>query len=373
MQLFRVGEGERSLLWRALLLALGVRVGLLLVAYLAVRVILERQGPLGNLLQEVFSRWDAPHYLRIAEVGYRAEGEDRLFLVFFPLYPIAVRLAHYVIPNFVLAGMAVSLVASVAAGFFLQALARLDSDDDEAGRALWYFFLFPTAYFLVVPYAEALFLALVLASYLSARQGRWAWSGVAGMLACATRLQGLALVPALALEAFGREGRAAPLRAFWLLLVPIGFLAYLAINRQVLGDPFAFVEIQRTHWFHEAVPPWEPLVEAVRSIMNDPPSALRTTIFEARLAAFVFAAALLASSVRWLRPSYQVYAWGGLIFLMSVSWQISLPRYLLALFPLFLILARIGRRQALHQALLAVSAVFMSGLFVLYALGRWAF
>jgi hypothetical protein len=359
--------------------ALAVRVALLLVGYVSLRLLAGFDAPFGDQFFDLWNRWDAPHYLRIAEVGYRSEGEDRLFLVFFPLYPLAVRIFHFVIPNYVLAGLAVSLLASVAAALLLQSLVRLDSDDaEEARRSVWYLFLFPTAYFLAVPYSEALFLASVLAAFWAARQGRWAWAGVAGLLACSTRLAGLALLPGLVVEAFWQErgdpqGWQAVKRLGWLLLVPLGFVVYLLINWQVLGDPLGFFEIQREHWFHELAPPWQPLQEAIRAVMNEPPSEDRTMIFEARLAAFAFAAAALALSARWLRPSYQVYAWSGLLLVMSTSWLISLPRYLLAIFPLFLILARLGRSPPLHQGLSALSALLMGLLFALSAAGRWAF
>lgn len=367
------GDKERLYLQRSFLLTIGVRVGLLIVAYLVGRVILDERSSLEDMLTNLLNRWDAPHYLRIADVGYRDDGEDRLFLVFFPLYPLAVRIFHFIIPHYVWAALAVSFLTTIVAGYFLQALASLDMDDAETERSLWYFFLFPTAYFLALPYTEALFMATLLGSYFAARRGRWAWAGVLGMLACATRLQGLTVLPALAIEAAIREKREAPYRASWLLLVPIGFLVYLAINWQVLGDPLAFMDIQRDHWFHETIFPWESLQEAFRAIRDNPVSADRVTIFEGRIVAFFLTAALLAASVRWLRPSYQVYCWLTLIWLMSVSWQISMPRYVLSLFPLFFILARWGGRPGVHQALLAASAVSMSGFFAVYASGRWAF
>lgn len=355
-------------LWRAALLAVGVWLGILLASYVIGLIIIGRENtPLGNILLEILNRWDAPHYLRIAEVGYRDEVEDRLLIVFFPLYPLAVRVVHFVIPSYLVSGLLVSALATVAAGFFLQSLARLDGDDEEAKRSLWYLFLFPTAYFLFLPYTEALFVALVLGSFFAARRGRWTWSGILGMLACATRMQGLALVPALAFEAVWQEKWRAPLRAFWLLLVPVGFVSYLAINWVVLGDPLEFVEIQRDHWSHTAIWPWESLTDALRHVRDDPPGPFRTQIFEFRLAAIVFAAALLIGAARWLRPSYQIYAWVGMIFLMSVTFQISMPRYLLALFPLFLIMARLGRADAVHHALLSASAVLMGSFFVIYA------
>lgn len=364
----RLREEQWRFLWRALLLALGVWVGLLLASYVIGLIIIGRENAhLADILLEVLNRWDAPHYLRIAEVGYQAEGEDRLFIVFFPLYPLAIRIVHFVIPSYLVSALVVSSLATVAAGFLLQALARLDADEEEANRSLWYFFLFPTAYFLFLPYTEGLFVALVLGSFLAARRGRWTWSGTLGMLACATRMQGLALVPALAFEALWQERWRAPLRAFWLLLVPVGFVAYLGLNWVVLGDPLEFVEIQRDHWSHSAIWPWESVTEALRHIGSDPPGPYRTTVFEFRLASIALAALLLISAARWLRPSYQIYAWAGLIFLMSVTFQISMPRYLLAVFPLFLVMARLGRTEGVHQVLLAGSAVLMGSLFVIYA------
>lgn len=366
----RLGLSEEQLgfLSRSLLLVIGVWSGLLLAGYVIGRVIVGFEDvPLRDVLLAVFNRWDAPHYLRIAEVGYRAYGEDRFFIVFFPLYPLAIRIMHLVIPSYFVSALVVSSVAAVAAGFLLQALAKLDSDEEEANRSLWHFFLFPTAYFLFLPYSESLFIALVLGSFLAARGGHWGWSGILGMLACGTRMQGLALVPALAFEAAWQYGWRAPLRAFWLLLVPLGFVAYLGINWVVFGDPLEFMAVQRDHWFHTAIWPWESVTDALHNIRSGSPGSFRTTVYEFRLAAIVFAIVLLISGARWLRPSYQIYAWVGLIMLMSVSFSISMPRYLLALFPLFLVLARLGRSAGIHQAMLAASAILMSSLFVIYA------
>ena len=366
----RLGLSEEHwrYLVRAVFLVLGMWVGLLLASYVIGIIIIGRENAsLGDILLEVLNRWDAPHYLRVAENGYRAEGDDRLFIVFFPLYPLAIRAVHFVIPSYFVSALVVSSLATVAAGFLLQALVRLDADEREANRSLWYFLLFPTAYFLFLPYTEALFIALVLGSFLSARRGHWTWAGVIGMLAVATRMQGLALIPALAFEAVWQERWRAPLRAFWLLLIPLGFVVYLAMNWVVLGDPLEFVEIQRDHWGHKAIWPWESVTDAVRHIRSDPPGPFRTQVFEFRLAAVAFAVALLIGAARWLRPSYQIYAWAGMIFLMSTTFQISMPRYLLAVFPLFLVMARLGRADAVHHAILAASAVLMGSLFVIYA------
>jgi hypothetical protein len=369
----RTDAADRDFLWRAVWMAVGVRVGLLLVAYVTGVLYIGRENAsFLEVLHETLNRWDAPHYLHLAEVGYRAHGEDRLFLVFFPLYPAMVRLVNFAVGHLLMSALLVSFVASIAAGYCLQAMVRLDADDGEAVRGLWYFSLFPTAFFLAVPYSEALFMATVLASFLAARRGHWLFSGVFGLLACATRLHGLALVPALAVEAIHTERRQAAGRAWPLILVPMGFVVYLLINWVVLRDPFAWVAIQGEHWQHLPRLPWQTFLHSFERLLADPPGAYRTAVHEAVVVTTMFAVLVLVAAARWLRPSYQVYAWSSMLMLAGATFQISLPRYMLAVFPLFVALARWGRQPALHHVFLAASAVFMGGLFVMYA-SRWGF
>jgi hypothetical protein len=212
----------------------------------------------------------------------------------------------------------------------------------------------------------------VLASFLAARRRHWLFSGVFGLLACATRLQGLALVPALLVEAVLAERRDVARRAWPLVLVPLGFALYLGINWLVVRDPMAWVRIQGDHWQHVLRFPWETFMQSLDRLRADPPAAYRTVVHEAVVVTTALTALTLAASARWLRPSYQVYAWAGLAMLTGTTFQISLPRYALAVFPLFIVLARWGRRPAIHQTVLAASAIFMGGLFVMYA-SRWGF
>jgi hypothetical protein len=99
---------------------------------------------------------------------------------------------------------------------------------------------------------------------------------------------------------------------------------------------------------------------------------LRASIYEFRAAAMLVVAAFLLLGARWLRPSYQVFGWATLILFLSVSYQISLPRYALTIFPIYFVMARVSRNQEVHQALLSCSAVLMGVLFVIYAT-RWGF
>src|ERR671939_494023 len=41
----------------------------------------------------IWNRWDAPHYLDLARMGYVSQGVEARWIVFFPLYPWLVRAA----------------------------------------------------------------------------------------------------------------------------------------------------------------------------------------------------------------------------------------------------------------------------------------
>jgi hypothetical protein len=142
-----------------------------------------------------WTHWDGAWFLRVALRGYRHDASP----AFFPLYPLLIRgLAPLTGGNYVLAGMAVSLVAYAAAMILLY---RLVAGDVGRRVALWsvvFLSLFPTAFFFQAVYSESLFLALTLAALLAARRGRWWLAGLLGGLATLTRSAGVLLLVPLA-------------------------------------------------------------------------------------------------------------------------------------------------------------------------------
>lgn len=367
----------RDVLWRIALLALGIRVALEVFGLVSLAA---HGQPVWSNALELWGRWDAPHYLRIAEVGYRAEPvpgqnpDDPLFIVFFPFFPLAVRTASVIFRDLVLAGLMVSYVATVFGMWFLYRLVRIDADHDEAWRAVLLLFAFPTAYFLAAPYTEALFLLAVVGCVYAARTARWARAGLAGALATGTRVAGVALAPALVAEAIAAPGpRGAKLhRLGWASLGAGGLLVYLAINLLVHGDPLGFLHVQRSHWYQQAVAPWTPIYQAVRGLLEHA-SPAHTFILRARLAGFAFALPLLVLAVRRLRTPDWLYGWSGLVLVLSTSWLISLPRYLLGLYPIFMVLASLTRSPRVLWPTLAAGIVGQSWFFWRFAVGEWTF
>ncbi len=319
--------------------------------------------------------WDPGHYLRIADVGYRSSGEDALFIVFFPLFPLLVATVGFFVRNLVVAGVIVTTASSIVSGWLLYRLVRLDKPEEDARGAVVLLFAFPTAYALFAPFSESVFLMCVLGSVYAARTGRWWLAGLAGLAASATRMVGLALVPALLVEAFVAQRRAgrtyAKLAA--VCLVPVGFLSYLGINAAVHGDPFHFLGVQDEHWFQHAVAPWVPVTDALAGMKGVDMNVETFLVHPARLVAIAFALLVLALGWRSLRWTDRTFSAVTMLMVMSASWLISLPRYLLALYPLFTTMGRLGRRPWLLWPVALIGFALQLFLFSRFARGMWAF
>jgi hypothetical protein len=328
-----------------------------------------------DVAHSVWFHWDPGHYLRIADVGYRSSGEDALFIVFFPLFPLLVAAAGFVLRNLVVSSLVVTTAASIASGWLLYKLVRLDQPESHARGAVVLLFAFPTAYALFAPYSESVFLAAVLGSVYAARTGRWWLAGLAGLAATATRIVGLALVPALLVEAFSMQrgkGRTDDKLAA-IGLVPLGFVSYLAINAVVHGDALHFLQVQQDHWFQRAVAPWVPITDAIEAMSGTELTMETFLVHPARLVALAFALVVLAAGWRSMRATDRVFSAVTMLMVLSASWLISLPRYLLAIYPLFTTMGALGRRRTWLLATAVLGFAVQLFLFSRFARGMWAF
>jgi len=371
---------ERDDRWRAdsFVIALILAMKFLVLLFGGIAYTIFQNKPLVGFYGwlSIWNQWDASHYLDIARNGYVTEGDQRNWIVFFPLFPWVVRLFALALRDYLLSAFAVSALASVAAGLLLRRLAEFDVDRATGRTAIWFMFIFPTSYFFHIGYTESLFLALALGSFLAARRRKWWLAGAAGALASLTRLNGLLLFPALACEAFlqYRAARQRRLRAewLWIALVGVGFLLYLLINRHVHGSPFAFLTFQRERFFKTPAWPWIGIIkvwtwewgDARRGLMNGPVE-------------FFFIFFSLACTVwcwKTLRSSYAVWMALNWLLFTSTSMVNSVPRYTLILFPIYILLARATvARPVWSRVITAWSLTFMALFISLFVQGAWAY
>ncbi|MGH8093253.1 MAG: mannosyltransferase family protein [Chthoniobacterales bacterium] len=352
--------------WPTIGLVLGIKVLLLTFGLEAVASV-NTSHP-GWL--EIWGKWDALHYLRLAEYGYEAEG-SRVSLVFFPLYPWLVRGAAFLVHDFMAAALVVSGFASIATGLLLRRLALCDESEEVSRNAVWFLFIFPTSFFLHIAYTESLFLALVLGCFLAARKEHWAVAGLLGAAASLTRVNGLIVLPALATEVAQQYWRTRRLdwRWLWLGLIPVGFLGYLWLNHEVTGDFFAFTKIMQEHWYKKFASPWfgvhdlwlRALGENVNEGLNE----------------FVAVVLTLVCTVwSWfrLRPSYSVWITLNWLLITSTAFVLSVPRYTLTLFPVFILFSIACTRRRFWYAMLTVWSLLYLALYTgRFVQGLWAF
>ncbi len=328
-----------------------------------------------NWFLGILSRWDSDSYLKIAQFGYASSGEDRFRLVFFPLYPALIALFSVVFRNYILSALVVSGIATLALGLSFRELVKLDYSEKTAQLAVFFLFIFPTSHFLHIPYTESLFLALTVSCFLAARKRMWILVGVLGALACLTRINGLILIPALAFEVWQeyRETRQLNRKWLFLALVPMGFVGYLALNYFVTGNPVMFLIYQRENFQRHFRFPWEGISGTIGVINNPKPTYSQITGVQEL--SFVIIG-LFATIVGWryLRNSYRVWMMLNWLLFISTSFVLSVPRYTLIMFPIFILMARAAMRNWQIKVLFIVWSILYLSLFLtLFIKGQWAF
>jgi hypothetical protein len=353
----------------AVLPTLGIRLALLLFAPLAV-VLLGDAGARAGLPLNIWNAWDAPHYLEVARLGYDPAG-DPARAVLFPLFPALLRAGSLFLPGFI-GGLLISVAATVVAAVGIYRLARLDGGSRPVARtAVLALNLFPTSFALVPPYTEPVFLALVIWAFLRARRADWLGAGILGMLAGLTRLPGVFVLPALLLELRGRPRSP---RMLALLLIGLAPIVYLGINWWAYGDPLFFLGVQQRVFSVHTVVPWAAIDSLMTSVATLGGDSFWATVYVAPLLALLLLSVVLIWT--WVSPrgraSYFAYTGLSLLSFASLSWPISVPRYILGVFPLFLMLGGLARSR--FGTPLAVASILVLGLFTIeFALGRWAF
>jgi hypothetical protein len=322
---------------------------------------------------EIWNRWDALNYQRLAQFGYSATGDLRPLLVFYPLYPWTVRLLAFVTRDYLVSALIISTLASLVTAVLLLRLVELDYSKELAQRAVWFLFIFPTSYFLHIGYTESLFLMLALGCVFAARKKRWWLAGLLAALASLTRANGLVLVPVLLVEAAFQYWTVRRWQWSWLWIAVggLGFGGYLLLNKYVAGQAFAFVPIRAQFFYISLAAPWTGVAAALGSMSRTPSEAEIIGMQE-----FLFIVlGFVCTVVSWvkLRPSYSIWITLNWLLIISVSFISSIPRYTLTMFPVFILFAMLAKRRVWLAVITVWSILYLSLFASLFAWGRWAF
>lgn len=338
---------------RAILLAIAASAGHLLVgpsirANASVLPSSDALARLGSWARPWF-RFDAAWYVGVVQHGYHWGSGGTANVNFLPLYPV---LARAIQP---LAGGSPWLAAWLAANAaFLAALILLWNwalrrwDRQIALRVILLVTVFPFSFFFMTPYAEPLFLAVTVATFLLVETDHWAWAAAAAGAAAITRPVGPAVILALVIMAVYR--RSPRLIALSLLSVLPLAAFYLYLGATV-GHPLAFTVNHSAGW----VPPRGGIWQTF------------TSQFHTRLSPFdrvdAACAIVFLASVplvwRRLGPGYGAYTAAGVLLPLAHG-LVSMERYVIVLFPAMAAWATIEKKP-LQAGLFAISTL---GLFL---------
>lgn len=318
--------------------------------------------------------WDATWYRRITEHGYATLGHQALR--FFPLLPVVSR-ALGAVPG-VQAGTALLVVSNVAAFAAFALLYRLVlfevGDEPTARRSVWLLALAPSAFVLVMGYAESLLLVTTLVAFLGIRERRYGLAICAGFAAGLCRPVGVLLVVPALIEAV-RNWPAAPRAERALALgavaaAPLGTAAYLAWVQATVGGAGAFL-----------LPLREQLSRSHRGIVADPLTTLARDAHDfvrgahlgtAQHAPWAVVMVVLAVYLFLKLPvSYGGYAAATLVVALSAPNLDSLERYGMACFPFAIAVAMLTGRRSVRWAVLALAGSLLTVYGLLAFLGLY--
>jgi len=327
-------------------------------------------------------RWDTVCYLLIAETGYTVNAG---LTVWPPFYPLLIRLFSFVVGTPIAAALLVSSIATWVSFVLLYLLVTEEGHSEEtAQNTLFLYTLYPVAFFLVAGYTESLFLALVLGCLLLARKGKWGWAGLLAALSMLTRNQGIVLSVVLLWEGWLQYGDAharkvrniikvlfaasAPIIVFALLSLYIRYGLQGGWPWQTLG----FLWGQSTGF------PWEGILGNIKLLLTLPTSDdlywLPTAILDLTLAIAI--PVILVLRRHSMRSTYMIFAWLivllGLVKLGPNDVLISFSRYMIAVFPFFIITSSIMKNRLARMSVFTFGLLAQAIFMFMFYIWSWA-
>jgi hypothetical protein len=298
-------------------------------------------------------RWDTFHYISIATSGYTSQDQT----VWPPLFPAFIAALAGLGLHPLVAALLISTVSSIVVIYNLFLLVE-EEKICSPNSVLFFLLTFPVAFYLLAGYSEALFLALSLACLREARKGRLMTGGILAFFAALTRQLGVLLALPLFMEGLRASGfqiKSFSLRRFlpavgFALLPLLGFISFSLYVHFGLGYGYLWDGIAE-HGRRFLVAPGWGIVMTLADIINGKnllnPFAMAMDAVLSFLACMLFILGVFRKER--LPASFLAYLFVNLLviimFMMENKPLGSAARYLLVLFPIFLLQAQLWKSK----------------------------
>ncbi len=336
---------------------------LVLVAWLGARVARDHgwvHDPLArSTIRHGLLSWDGAFYADLAQRGYAAL--PRPAVRFFPLTPLLGRAVGWTGLGPRTGVVVVANLAALAAGVLLVVLLRREGlPEATVQRSVWLLTLAPSAFVLVLGYAEATFLALAVATFLLVRSRRWWLVVPVGVLAGLTRPAGFVLAVPIAIESVralrGTTAGEKLARAVAVASPFVGTAAYLLWVDDRFGDGLLPFRVQtRATLKGTFTDPFTSTTDALHGMIH---GHIGTGL---HVPWMIVVVALVVVAFRRLPLSYGAYAAVTVASAVTSANLDSFERYALAAFPVVVALALLVRPGWPTRVVVSLSALAMTG------------
>lgn len=326
-----------------------------------------------NNLLTLFFRWDSLHYQQIAINGY-----DKINSVFFPLYPILVRVLSY-ITGPLWSGFLISWIFLALSIFIFYKILELKYDDERSRQKTIALLLFsPFALFFTAFYTESLFLFLLLFFFYSLQKKKWLTASLIAFLACLTKNIGIFLLPVYLFEYWqnykhktgGLDINKRLYNSFIILLAPAiyGIFCYLKF-----GNPISFITEQSNWTSHAFMFPWVSLKKYYLFLTKDYLGNYYALyqIFFKEIGAFIIL--LITAIYLWIKHEWSYAIFGSLMALLFLCMtpMTSVNRYVIIFFPLYTSLNGIFKKDLNWFILFFLSFIYFVFNLYIFSHGAW--
>lgn len=333
-------------------------------------------GFFGALWENMFP-WDAYHYIDIVNNGYVTTGDARLFIVFFPFYPMVCRCLTLMTGiSATAAALIVSNAALLGCGAVMYRLAEIDGGATLGRRAMLLLMFCPMTYFYSIAYSESAFLMATLLAVYFARRRRFGLAVLCGALASGARLLGMATAIPIFWELLracreDRDESRGPVTweecARWIgmsalktLPVSLGFLGYLSLNWHLFGNATQFMVFQREHWYQEFGHLGNTFRYCLCNAVDYDDYLYQLGVWRPQVLLLIAVPLLVLWRRKRQRPGDVAYTLVYHYVSFAPTWLLSGPRYASCNYALYPMLAGIPKRRRGFAAMLAVECALLA-------------
>jgi len=311
------------------------------------------------------SNFDGIMYVRIATQGYSMTEQ-----AYFPLYPLLIRAVNQIIHNPIVAGVTISIVASIIGLVLFTKYLPQVAKTENIKWILIALLCYPVSYYFGVMYTESLFFALFVGTLYSLSQRRYVLAFILGYLIALTRVQGVFVLIPIVITTIGMM---ISHKQWWknaiVALGPLlGLGTYLMYLWATIGDPLYFVHAQESFGAHRSsklilLP--QVIYRYFRIFMT---ADMNFQYYVALLEfAFMMLAIILLTYdlynivkrkvIGWERLGINLFSWANILVPAMTGTLTAMPRYTLMSISIFLVVGEL-KSKWLKYLMLIIFVIF---------------